>query len=103
MKNLKFAAFLSTLFMSLLIGAVAQAEEAVETPAAETAPVVSVDAADGVTVNTGNETVDAAANRVAECAEKKVALEACPGGLKGVACRKGLEMGRYKGVECPNI
>lgn len=104
MNKLKFAALSSALFMGLLIGAITQAEEAVvENTAAESTPVVSVDAADGVTVDTGNEKVDAVANKVAQCAEKKVAMDACPGSFKGVACRKGLELGRYKGLDCPNI
>lgn len=56
-----------------------------------------------VKVNTGSETVDDAANLVARCAEKKVALEACGGGFKGIACRKGLEMTRFKGLTCPSL
>jgi len=100
MKKLKFATLSSALLMGLLMGAFTQAAESVENSTAEAAPVVAVDAADGVTVNTGNEKVDDAANHVAQCAEKKIALDRCPGGFKGVACRKGLEVGRYKGLKC---
>lgn len=68
-------------------------------------PVVQVSGEDGgsVTVNTGNEVVDDAVNLVARCAERRTAMEACGGGFKGIACRKTLELGRYKGLECPNI
>lgn len=81
-------------------------EQAVEAAAgAEEAQVVdvSVIGEQVVTVNTGNETVDVAANLVARCTERKVAMEACGGGLKGIACKKGLEMTKYKGLDCPNL
>lgn len=56
-----------------------------------------------VTLNTGSEMVDSAANLALRCTEKKMAMEACGGGFKGIACKKGLEMTKYKGVECPSI
>ena len=55
-----------------------------------------------VTVSSGNETVDAAANYAMKCAEKAGAMKACDsmGSFKAIACRKLAEM-RYKSVECP--
>ncbi len=100
MKKLMSMVLSSVLFMGLLMSAAVQADA--EKNAAD-APVISADVKDGVVVNTGNEAVDDVANLAAKCAEKKLALEACPGGMKGVACRKGLEVGRFKGVDCPNL
>lgn len=82
------------------------AEEAVEAaPAVEgEAPVVTVTPTGEqvVTVTTGNETVDAAANYAVKCTERAAAMKACDsmGAFKAIACRKVAEM-RYKGVECP--
>lgn len=55
-----------------------------------------------VTVNTGNEMVDAVANTAVKCAERSAAFKACDsmGGFKAMGCRKVAEM-RYKSVECP--
>lgn len=55
-----------------------------------------------VKVNSGNETVDAAANYAVKCGEKFTALKACEsmGALKAIACKKAAEL-RYRGVECP--
>lgn len=55
-----------------------------------------------VTVNTGNETVDAAANLAAKCTERTAAMKTCDsiGGFKAIACRKVAEV-RYREVKCP--
>lgn len=55
-----------------------------------------------VTVNTGNETVDAAANLAAKCTERAAAYKTCEslGGFKAMGCRKVADV-RYRGVECP--
>lgn len=76
-------------------------------PAAGDAPVITVTAAgdQAVVVNTGNETVDAAANYASKCAERTAALKSCDamGGFKAMGCRKVAEM-RYKSVtNCPNL
>lgn len=94
--------------LALVVSPALMAEEEVPTGAAEPeapAQVVDIDvtAEQVVTVNTGSEMVDAAANLAMRCTEKKVAMEACGGGFKGIACKKGLEMTKYKGLECPNI
>lgn len=98
------------LAIALLAPPVLMAEEAEVMPADAVEPeaaaqVVEIDvtAEQVVTVNTGSEMVDAAANLAMRCTEKKVAMEACGGGFKGIACKKGLEMTKYKGLECPNL
>lgn len=55
-----------------------------------------------VTVNTGNEMVDAVANTAVKCAERSAAFKACDsmGGFKAMGCRKVAEV-RYKNVQCP--
>lgn len=55
-----------------------------------------------VTVNSGNQVVDAAANFAVKCTEKAAAMKTCDsmGGFKAIGCRKMAEV-RYKGVECP--
>lgn len=87
----------------VLLAPLAMASGETAAPAAD-APVVEVSATGEqlVTVNTGNETVDAAANFAAKCAEKTAALKSCDqiGGLKAMGCRKLAEV-KYKGVECP--
>lgn len=57
-----------------------------------------------VTVNTGNETVDAVANLAVKCGERSAAFKACDsmGGFKAMTCKKIAEV-RYKNVECPNL
>lgn len=109
-ENLKMNVLFRTgaLAIALLASPVLMAEE--EAPAAAdgaeaAVQVVDVDvtAEQVVTVNTGSEMVDAAANLAMRCTEKKVAMEACGGGFKGIACKKGLEMTKYKGLECPNL
>lgn len=74
------------------------------TQAAEGAPVVQVTPTGEqvVTVTTGNETVDAAANYAVKCTERAAAMKTCDsmGAFKAIACRKVAEM-RYKGIECP--
>lgn len=86
----------------LVCGQSVMAEE--EAAAGPEAPVVSVTpmGEQVVTVNSGNETVDAAANFAVKCAEKAAAMKTCDsaGAFKAIACRKMAEM-RYKGVECP--
>ncbi len=81
----------------------APAVEAVEGTEAE-APVVAVTPTGDqvVTVTTGNETVDAAANYAVKCTERAAAMKTCDsmGAFKAIACRKVAEM-RYKGIECP--
>jgi len=88
--------------LASILGQAALAEEAAA-PAAD-APVVavSVTGEQVVTVNSGNETVDAAANYAVKCAEKTAAMKTCEGmgSFKAIACKKMAEM-RYKGVECP--
>lgn len=64
---------------------------------------VSITGEQVVTVNTGNEQVDEAANLVARCAERKAAHTACGKGLKAIACKKSVDMSRYRGLECPDI
>lgn len=88
-----------------LLAAEEVAAEAAAAGEAEAAQMVEVDVTAGqvVKVNTGSEMVDGAANLALRCTEKKVAMEACGGGFKGIACKKGLEMTKYKGLECPNI
>ncbi|MCD6061141.1 MAG: hypothetical protein K0S16_1452 [Moraxellaceae bacterium] len=88
------------------------APEAAATAPAEAAPaegapapgVVQVSATGDqvVTVNTGNETVDAAANLAAKCTERTAAMKTCDsiGGFKAIACRKLAEV-RYREVKCP--
>jgi hypothetical protein len=109
----------AVLFSIVLMGTDLHAEEGTESQAEavsssevaseastdteSTGPVVDVSVEEGVTVNTGSDVVDDSVNLVAKCAEKKAAMDACPGGFKGIACRKALELGRYKGVECPDI
>ena len=92
----------------MILGQSAMAEEAAvpaaDAPAAAdaAAPIqVSATGEQVVTVSTGNETVDAAANLAARCIEKTAAMQACGGGFKGIACKKTLEMTKYKGLECP--
>lgn len=77
-------------------------EAAVEGDAAAPAVEVTPLGEQVVTVNTGNETVDAAANYAAKCTERAASMKACEsmGALKGMACKKAAEM-RYKGVNCP--
>lgn len=96
--------------IALLASPFLMAEEAEVMPAGAAEPeaaaqVVDVDvtAEQVVTLNTGSEMVDTAANLAMRCTEKKVAMEACGGGFKGIACKKGLEMTKYKGLECPSI
>ncbi|WP_159561535.1 hypothetical protein [Alcanivorax sp. S71-1-4] len=69
----------------------------------ERAALVSVDGDMAVTVSTGNEVLDETANLLMRCTERNAALEACGGGLRGMACRKALEVGRYKNLECPEM
>lgn len=87
------------------------AEEAVDaaaaaeaTEATEAGGVVAVTPTGDqvVTVTTGNETVDAAANYAVKCTERAAAMKTCDsmGAFKAIACRKVAEM-RYKGIECP--
>jgi len=78
------------------------AEPTAEAPA-EPATLVSVDSELAVTVSTGNEVLDETANLLMRCTERNAALEACGGGLRGMACRKALEVGRYKNLECPEM
>lgn len=63
----------------------------------------SLDGNQVVKVNTGNQAVDEAANLAARCAEKSAAMHACGSGFKAMACRKGLELTRYKGLVCPSL
>ncbi|MCC1495959.1 hypothetical protein [Alcanivorax sp. 1008] len=69
----------------------------------ETLVDVSVTGEQVVTVNTGNEKVDAAANLVARCAERKAAHTACGSGFKAIACKKSVDMTRYRGLDCPDL
>ena len=79
------------------------AEPAVTETPTEPAALVSVDSELAVTVSTGNEVLDETANLLMRCTERNAALEACGGGLRGMACRKALEVGRYKNLECPEM
>ncbi|MEE4251815.1 MAG: hypothetical protein V2I38_14620 [Alcanivoracaceae bacterium] len=64
---------------------------------------VSVTGEQVVTVNTGNEQVDAAANLIARCAERKAAHTACGSGFKAIACKKSVDLTRYRGLDCPDL
>jgi hypothetical protein len=82
----------------------APAEAAAPADAAPAAGPIQVSATGDqvVTVNTGNETVDAAANLAAKCTERAAAFKTCEslGGFKAMGCRKLADV-RYRGVECP--
>lgn len=97
--------WLSAVMMSgaLLVAPSVMAEEAatLEQPAPAVVEVTPT-GEQVVTVNTGNETVDAAANYAVKCAEKAGAMKLCDGmgAFKAIACRKVAEF-KYKNVECP--
>lgn len=89
------------------------ATDAAKSAATDAAAKVEADTADNVVqvtptgdqlvkVNSGNETVDAAANYAVKCGEKFAAMKACEsmGAFKAIACKKAAEF-RYRGVECP--
>lgn len=93
----------------LAFSSLAFADDAVEPTEGQEAAVVqvSVEGAQLVKVNTGNEMTDALANMAARCTERTAAFKACDsaGGFKAMACRKVAEV-RYKDVkeaECPNL
>lgn len=79
-----------------------EAPVAAEAPASDAPVQVTPMGEQVVTVNTGNETVDAAANLAVKCTERAGAMKACDsmGGFKAMGCRKLAEM-KYRGVECP--
>lgn len=85
----------------------AAAAPAADAVTGEPGKVVSLTAAgeQAVVVDTGNDTVDAAANYASKCAERTAAMKTCDamGGFKAMGCRKVAEM-RYKSVNnCPNL
>ena len=94
------------LAVAMTMGQTALAEEAVAPTASEaeaTAKVALTPTGEQVvTVNSGSEVVDAAANYAVKCAEKAAAMRTCDsmGSFKAMGCRKLAEM-RYKGVDCP--
>lgn len=98
--------------LALAEEAVAPAVDAAAAPAADAATgepgkVVTLTAAgeQAVVVDTGNDTVDAAANYASKCAERTAAMKTCDamGSFKAMACRKVAEV-RYKSVNnCPNL
>lgn len=100
--GLAVALVLSPMALATEEAAPAPAADAAEAPAAPAAAVQLTASGDHVVkVNSGNETVDAAANTVARCAERSAAYRTCDAmsGFKAMGCRKLAEM-RYKDVEC---
>lgn len=89
------------------VDAAAAAAPAADAATGEPGKVVTLTAAgeQAVLVDTGNDTVDAAANYASKCAERTAAMKACDtmGSFKAIGCRKLAEM-RYKSVNnCPNL
>jgi hypothetical protein len=82
--------------------AATQAAESVEAKTADNVVQLTPTGDQVVTVNSGNETVDKAANYAVKCGERMAAMKTCEslGSFKALACRKAAEF-RYKGVECP--
>ncbi len=126
MKSISMRAAAQAIGLSVLLSftSLAVAEDAATSadeaaPATEVAPaadaageaddkgVVSLQATGDhvVDVNTGNETVDAAANYASKCAERAAAMKACDsmGSFKAMACRKVAGIRYKEATNCPEF